>query len=141
MIRYSESRRKGALYEQFACDVLEKNGYDILDRNFTVKSGEIDIIALQRGQICFIEVKALRQTVPFDPEESVTPLKLKKITETSLKYMYRLHRTSGVDISQLKYRYDVIAIRFDDNGDVTKMTHFRNCYSPDKEYMRQMLEL
>ena len=141
MVAYSESRRKGALYEQFACDVLEKNGYDILCRNFTVKSGEIDIIAMHQGQICFIEVKALRQSVPFDPEESVTPLKLKKITETSLKYLYKLHKTCGVDISRLKYRYDVISIRFDDNHMVTSMTHFRNCYSPDGEYMRQMLSV
>ena len=139
MQKYSVSRRKGALYEQFACDVLENNGYDILCRNFTVKSGEIDIIAKYRGQICFIEVKSLRNTVPFDPEESVTPLKIKKITETSLKFMYRLHKIYGVDISRLDYRYDIIAVRFDDNGEVIKITHFRNCFSPDREYMKQML--
>ena len=45
--------------EQKACDYLSKKEYEILQRNWRTKRGEIDIIAKEGDQIVFIEVKTL----------------------------------------------------------------------------------
>lgn len=43
--------------EDFAADYLQKQGYEIIDRNFKCKQGEIDIIAKDKNEYVFIEVK------------------------------------------------------------------------------------
>ncbi len=43
--------------ESFACDYLERNGYQIIRRNFRVSGGEIDIIAVKDNFVCFVEIK------------------------------------------------------------------------------------
>ena len=43
--------------EDFAADYLQKQGYEIIDRNFECKQGEIDIIAKEKNEYVFIEVK------------------------------------------------------------------------------------
>ena len=43
--------------EDFAADYLQKQGYEIIDRNFECKQGEIDIIAKDKNEYVFIEVK------------------------------------------------------------------------------------
>ena len=47
----------GDLGEQLAADMLSNSGYRIIKRNFTVRGGEIDIIAIKDGVMHFIEVK------------------------------------------------------------------------------------
>ena len=51
------NKELGKIGENIAISYLEKNKYDILERNFYCKQGEIDIIAKQKGVIIFIEVK------------------------------------------------------------------------------------
>ena len=47
----------GKLGEDLACRYLQNQGYKILERNFEARQGEIDIIALDKSEIIFIEVK------------------------------------------------------------------------------------
>ena len=55
MSRYC--RRLGDHGEEFAAGMLKDRGYQILERNYRCRSGEIDIIAIRDGIIHFIEVK------------------------------------------------------------------------------------
>ncbi len=48
-------RLLGQRGEEIACKALEKEGYRILEKNFRCRQGEIDIIAEEKGVICFIE--------------------------------------------------------------------------------------
>ena len=50
-------RSTGTQYEEVAAAYLRDKGYTILDRNFRDRSGEIDIIALCREALVFVEVK------------------------------------------------------------------------------------
>ncbi|MSR73228.1 YraN family protein [Candidatus Parcubacteria bacterium] len=49
----------GALGEEIACRFLISHKYDLLDRNFRQKCGEIDIIAEKMGVLHFLEVKTV----------------------------------------------------------------------------------
>jgi putative endonuclease len=87
---YSEKRQIGNLGEDIAVKKLEQLGFDIIERNYLRKWGEIDIVA--RGtdhKLHFVEVKSMlfsqmsKNNVSRDtflPEENVTREKLRKLT-------------------------------------------------------------
>ncbi|MDQ7780147.1 MAG: YraN family protein, partial [Planctomycetota bacterium] len=52
-------KEKGARGEELAAGFLKRNGYKVIERNYTVDGGEIDIIAVEKDSdtICFVEVK------------------------------------------------------------------------------------
>ena len=54
----SKSQKIGELGEDLACEFLIKHGFLILERNYTKKWGEIDIIAQKGDRRYFIEVKS-----------------------------------------------------------------------------------
>ena len=79
------SRAKGNLAEDKACEFLFDNGFNIIERNFYSRFGEIDIIALKGGVYHFIEVKSGK-----DYESAIlniTSKKLMKIIKTSDVYL------------------------------------------------------
>lgn len=51
------SKEKGKVYEERGCEYLRENGFEIIERNFFSRFGEIDIIALKDNVLHFIEVK------------------------------------------------------------------------------------
>ena len=64
-------RAIGNLGEDYAVKILKKNKYSILERNFTIRGGEIDIIAKDGEYLVFVEVK-MRKTTDFGrPSEFV----------------------------------------------------------------------
>ena len=98
---------KGRAGEEAAASFLEQKGMKVLERNFRSRTGEVDIIALDKDPngnqetLVFVEVKAW-STYGIDAlEQSLNAKKRHKIIETS-KYFLSLHR---------EYRY--MAIRFD----------------------------
>ena len=92
---------KGRAGENAAALYFEEKGIRILGRNFRSRSGEIDIIALDRDTIIFTEVKTWSAYGIEALEQSLDAKKQRKIIETS-KYFLSLHR---------EYKY--MAIRFD----------------------------
>lgn len=72
------SRNKGTQAEDFACVFLRECGFEILERNFFARCGEIDIIALKENVVHFVEVKSGEG---FEPIYNITPSKIKKLTK------------------------------------------------------------
>lgn len=111
------NRRTGMDYETKACEYLCKNGYEILERNFANRMGEIDIIGKESGNLCFIEVKYRKNKDSGYAAEAVT----KKKQQTIMK-------VAGYYLTKMKYatnqpcRFDVVAI--DDN----KVTLIKNAF-------------
>lgn len=94
----------GVQGENIAADYLRKNGYKILERNFSCKFGEIDIIAIKDNFYVFIEVKS-RSTVAFGrPCEAVTPYKQQRIVAAA-KYWLCKQRKTGLPV-----RFDIVEI-------------------------------
>ena len=56
------SRQVGRHYEKVAEKCLESQGYQILERNFSCRRGEIDLIAREGGYLVFVEVKYRKTT-------------------------------------------------------------------------------
>ena len=98
---------------------LAKKGYEILERNYRKKTGEIDLIAKSPGkdEIVFIEVKTRKSSNYGKPEEAVGRGKLKKIEKTALLW---LQEYKSVD---MLWRIDILALEL---GDKTQITHLEN---------------
>lgn len=85
------NRAVGTEFEEKAAQYLLKNNYQVLQKNFRCKIGEIDIVAKNEGYLCFIEVKYRSDTAKGFPAEAITPNKIRKITHTAEFYML-LHK-------------------------------------------------
>jgi putative endonuclease len=80
-------RRAGNKGEDIAAALLKKKGYKILERNFTAKNGEVDIIAQKNKTLVFVEVK-LRADDSFGGGlAAVTKAKQQKITKAAIEYI------------------------------------------------------
>lgn len=87
-----ENKRKlGGAYEGLAADYLISEGYEILERNYRCKIGEVDLIASKviRGVrwLVFVEVKYRATLTHGSPGEAVTPAKQKTIRRTAQYYL------------------------------------------------------
>lgn len=92
--------------EYLACEYLKKLGYKILERNYRIRGGEIDIVAIDQDFLVFIEVKT-RYTNEFGlPVESMTPWKIKALLKTARFYIQL------IDWGDQPYRLDFVGIDF-----------------------------
>lgn len=80
-------REKGREYEEKAMDFFRKNGFNIIDKNYTTKIGEIDFIAEKNGKIIFVEVKYRKNNNFGLGSEAINKDKILKIYKTSQKYL------------------------------------------------------
>ncbi|NTV02533.1 MAG: YraN family protein [Chlorobiaceae bacterium] len=94
----------GAEGERIAAGYLAGKGYRILARNYRFLRNEIDIIAADGRQLCFIEVKTRASLDKGHPAEAVTLRKQKEITRAASGYL------AGLEGAPPDCRFDVIAI-------------------------------
>ncbi len=94
---------RGASEEAYIACFLMKRGWEILDRNYHSRYGEIDMIAVDGPYIVFVEVKARAANAKAGPLDAVTPVKQRRIIKTALCYL----QEHGVD---LQPRFDVAAV-------------------------------
>lgn len=80
------SRAVGANYEEKAAQYLETCGYQMRERNFRCRMGEIDLIAEEGGYLVFIEVKYRSGIRTGEPQEAVNYRKQRKICRTASYY-------------------------------------------------------
>lgn len=82
----SNNRAKGKHAENLACRYLCDDGYTLLERNFTVKGAEIDIIAIKNFILTIIEVKSRSSNEYGTPAEAVDFRKQSKIKHAAAIY-------------------------------------------------------
>jgi putative endonuclease len=93
----SEKQKIGETGEGVAVKFLMKHGFSVVDRNYTKKWGEIDIVAQKEDKLYFIEVKSVsRETLPsvthvtsddYRPEDNMHPWKMKRMSRTIQTYL------------------------------------------------------
>lgn len=94
------SRAKGEGFENRACEFLIDNGFEIIERNFYSRFGEIDIIARKEGVIHFVEVKGSER---YESIYAITPKKLSKIIQTLKLYLSKNSITSPYCIDAIAF--------------------------------------
>lgn len=94
----------GKLGEKIATEYLEKNKYQILKRNFYCRHGEIDIVAKDKNEIVFIEVKTRSNRNFGRPSEAVNRIKQKHMYKSAKYFLYKANCLNYL------IRFDVIEI-------------------------------
>lgn len=112
------NKEKGNLGELIALRYLIKNGAKILEKNYRIKTGEIDIIAKIEDELVFIEVKSRSSTRYGYPAEAVNYKKINKISNVA-RYFMLINNFNDVPI-----RFDVIEIYFNEK----KINHIINAF-------------
>ncbi len=115
-------KRIGRAGEQIASEYLSQKGYQLLDHNYSALYGEIDLIALDRDVVVFIEVKTRTSDTFGAPEDGVTANKLEKLQNTALMWL-QAHPDSPGD-----WRIDVIAVLLDHKSNLLDLQHFLDAY-------------
>lgn len=107
----------GKIGEDLASKYLEAAGYIIIERNFLARQGEIDIIAKDKKELVFIEVKTRTSDIYGKPVEAVNTQKQKHLLNTIKYYLYSKHLENEF------IRIDVIEVYF--NNDTYKINHIK----------------
>ena len=115
-----KSRETGNLGEDIAAKYLTSLGYEIVERNYTVKGGEIDIIATFGETLVFVEVKT-RQGTEFPGAEAVDERKCKLLVSAAERFVLEKNELA----SEMNSRFDLIDICFHRDG-TTNVKHCKN---------------
>ncbi len=117
----SDSRHQlGRWGEHVAARYLEDLGYQIIERNWRCRRGEIDLITQAGEVLVFVEVKTRRGRAFGMPEEAITAQKRRKLLE--LGQFYLLEH----DLDEVEWRVDLMAIEQDQNGQLARCDHIPN---------------
>ncbi len=98
------TRQVGDYNEARVCRALEKYGYTILERNYRVRQGEIDIVANDGEYLAFVEVKYRRAANAGDGFDAVDYRKQRQISKVAKFYMY----SHGISLD-CPIRFDVVS--------------------------------
>lgn len=119
----------GTRGELYASDYLIKKGYQIVNRNYKSRYGEIDLIAHNDEFLVFVEVKTRSTNSIYGPKESVGISKQRKIIKTALMYISK-------EESALQPRFDVIEIIIRNKNcfEVISINHIENSFEAGDNY-------
>lgn len=110
----------GHLGESEACRYLARHGYEILERNFRCRAGEVDIVARTGNKLCFVEVKTRKSAACGWPGEAVDAKKRRHMKKAAQYYLLS-HSAAGMEL-----RVDVIEILI--RGEKTYLRHIKNIF-------------
>ena len=112
-------KSKGKAAEEKAASYLKSLGYEILERNFRSKFGEIDIIAKDKDTLVIVEVRSKSYSFFGTPEETISKSKAKKIIKTAEFYI----QTKNPNFENV--RFDIISILHNN------ISHIKNAFDVD----------
>lgn len=113
----------GKLGEEIAADYLRKHNFEILQKNWKTKFGEIDLIATKNNLLIFVEVK-LKVGEDFGtPEEMINSPKLSQVQNTAVAF---LQQKPEIEKQYKGYRIDAVCIVLNQNKEVLRINHYEN---------------
>lgn len=115
----AEHNELGKLGEEMAVELLRKNGYAILQTNWTFQKAEVDIIAQKDNILAIVEVKT-RSSIDFGlPQDFVKPKKIQLLVKAINEYVI------SNDL-EVEVRFDIIAIH--KQGNAFEMEHLEDAF-------------
>lgn len=113
-------QKLGLWGENLATKWLGEKGYKIIARHFTCREGEIDIIAKDKDQIVFIEVKTRTNQKFGLGEDAFNRSKQEKFVKTLW------HWLEENNLQNADFRIDILTLRIDRDLKKLKIKHFKN---------------
>jgi putative endonuclease len=106
--------------------MLEQKGYEILERNFRTKYGELDVVAVDHGTLVFCEVRTRvgRDAIAY-ALESIGPGKRMQLRKMAREW-FRLSTTQRPATAGT--RFDAVAVAITRDGRVLAMEHIRDAF-------------
>jgi putative endonuclease len=120
------ARRLGNFGERVAASHLESKGYEILERNYSTREGEVDIIASRGDELIFVEVRSRQGRSFGTPEESITGRKAAHVRAAVAAYLQE-HPEAPPNP-----RVDVVALELDVKGRVLRVEQIENAIEDDE---------
>lgn len=117
-----QTSRIGQAGEQMACDFLETQGHQILDRNWRTGHLELDIVSEAADGVHFVEVKARTAPVTTTVLDQVNAIKQKRISAAAGQYLNKKHM-EGKEVF-----FDIVSVLFD--GEQTVVRYFPQAWIP-----------
>ena len=118
-------QRLGRLGEQLAAQHLARRGFQIVERNYRTRWGELDIVAFDGRTLAFCEVKTRRAgsggMTPFDSLHPRKRMQVRRITRQWLS-----ERSQRPLASEL--RFDAIGVTLDAAGELVSLEHLEGAF-------------
>jgi putative endonuclease len=127
-VRLHPSKGLGQRGEEAAARYLRRLGYKIVARGERDRLGELDLVAVDRPAVVFVEVRTRTSQSAGHPVETVDAAKQRRLTRLALAYLKR-H-----GLLEYQARFDVVAITWPPGARRPTIEHFKNafeCVGPD----------
>jgi putative endonuclease len=122
------THQKGKWGEERAAAFLVLKGYRILEKNYRVPQGEIDLIASKGGTLVFVEVKTRRGKAQGTPLEAVSPHKVRRLSAAAAIYLASQKASANC-------RFDVVTLGPEKNWiGLARLQHFKNAFSVQENF-------
>lgn len=112
--------------EEFTAKFLKKNKYKIIERNYSCKLGEIDIIAEDKEYLLFVEVKTRQEGQMLEPRYSVDKKKQQKILRTASYYLQN-------NKNKKQPRFDIAEVIVNNEGKMS-INYLENAFWQEGNY-------
>jgi putative endonuclease len=121
----SSTRERGCAAEQAAARWLESQGYRVVARNHATRRGEVDLVCMEGGTLCFVEVRSRASAAFGSPSRTVDRRKARRVVAAATDWAVRnggLERAMrfdvvAVDLSAGAARFELIRGAFDSTGE------------------------
>jgi putative endonuclease len=122
-------RRLGALGEQLAARHLEARGFEVVERNFRTRYGELDVVARDERFLVFCEVKTrivrLSTRDVLGPFAAIGARKQRQVRAMAREWLGQ-GRLEGARPPEL--RFDAIGVSFDAGGRLLSLEHLEAAF-------------
>jgi len=115
----SHNKHVGYAGEEFVSKFLQKKGFEILDRNFVIQGGEIDLVCMDGNEIVFIEVKSLSSKSEIMLEQTITKKKTKSLIKTCRVWLSRKN------LENCDWRIDFVGVIFGRYDKIIAVKHIK----------------
>lgn len=117
-----DAAKIGRWGEEISCAFLRLKGLSIIARNYRAGRLELDIVASDKGELVFVEVKVRSRMDRGGPFEAVGAKKQSDLTRAAAVYLAR----TGADVPSC--RFDVIGIAIDKGGNIMTLRHIERAF-------------